>query len=178
MSIRHSCMFLSMSPIGLRYPMTQTFYLVTAEYTFYYYYFLIIFSCIERSVSMLVQYDQSIVDLNNSWKILKLTPCLYVKVLQQLKKISELELRLWLWQFYVVDLIIFVPTKYTDWINIQEEIPIWRKCIVIRYGHSSWQTSTIFISQEQYISTMMEKFSNYGLSKCSTPMDARRKKMC
>ena len=82
---------------------------------------LLIFSCIERSDSMLVQYDQSIFDLNNSWKILKITPCLYVEVLQQLKKILELELRLWLWQFYVVDLIISVPTKYTDWINFKKK---------------------------------------------------------
>ena len=55
---------------------------------------LLIFSCIERSDSMLVQYDQSIFDLNNSWNVLKLTPCLYDKELQQLKKILELELRL------------------------------------------------------------------------------------
>ena len=78
------------------------------------YNFFVIFSCIgKKSASMLVQYDQSIFDLNNSWNILKLTPCLYVKVLQQLKKILVLELRLWLWQFYVGDLIMSVPTKYT-----------------------------------------------------------------
>ena len=77
------------------------------------YNFLIIFHVLKKSASMLVQYDQSIFNLNNNWDILKLTPCLYDKVLQQLKKILVLELRLWLWQFYVGDLIMSVPTKYT-----------------------------------------------------------------
>ena len=67
----------------------------------------------KKSASMLVPYDQSVVNLNNSWNVLKLTPRLYAKVLQQMKKILVLELRLWLWQFYVGDLIISVPTKYT-----------------------------------------------------------------
>ena len=43
---------------------------------------------------MLVQHDPSIFNLNNSWNVVKLTPCLDVKVLQQLKKILVLELRL------------------------------------------------------------------------------------
>ena len=62
---------------------------------------------------MLVQHDPSIFNLNNSWNVVKLTPCLDVKVLQQLKKILVLELRLRLWQINVGDLIISVPTKYT-----------------------------------------------------------------
>ena len=77
------------------------------------YNFFIIFSCIEWRASMLVQHDPSIFNLNNSWNVVKLTPCLYVKVLQQLKKILVLELRLRLWQINVGDLIISVPTKYT-----------------------------------------------------------------
>ena len=36
------------------------------------------------------------------------------------------------------------------------------------------ETNTIYISQKRYITTMLEKFSKYGLSEFSTPMDARK----
>ena len=118
--------------------------------------------------------------IDEKFERLEADPCLYVKVLT-INENGIVKTQFMIVAIYVDDLIIAASTKnlITNIEAIFEKKFKMKKLNRIKHLlgmgilHDK-QTNTIFISQEQYISTMVDKISKYRLSEYSTSMDAKK----